>query len=239
MNNEILHLEELAEKSGTPAQTISGWITEGIFSPEGLASDSTPIFSENSLESINKIKSLLSLGYDASEIKKIVKKVGLPAAGESRKNPSDKNKYLTIGNLAEKTEVSPRTIKHWEEKGIIEPDLRSRGGYRLYRDYYVLLCNLIKDLQLFGYSLDEIKKISDYFRDFILIRDDISAFSSDEVSVKLEEMEDEIGVLFDKTEKLRDGIKRWEDLLKKHRKQINLIKDKNKKRNTKDKSNEK
>ena len=42
------------------------------------------------------------------------------------------NSYLTVGNLADKIGVSPRTIKHWEDKGIIEPDMRSDGGFRLY-----------------------------------------------------------------------------------------------------------
>ena len=109
---------------------------------------------------------------NSARSEKIIKKVGLPAAaGDTKKKPADKTNYLTVGNLAEKLDVSPRTIKHWEEKGIIEADLRSQGGFRLYRDYYILLCNLIKDLQLFGYSLDEIKKVSDYFRTFIGIRD--------------------------------------------------------------------
>lgn len=239
MENVILNLEELAEKSGSPAAEILGWINEGIFFPEGHASDSTPIFSNGSLKSIEKIRSLLELGYDPPEIKKIIKKVGLPDQDkDSRRNGAEKNQFLTVGSLAEQIEVSPRTIKHWEEKGIIEPDLRSSGGYRLYRDYYVLLCNLIKDLQLFGYSLDEIKKISDFFREFISIRDNIETHTTEEVSSKLEQMENEISVLFNKTAKLKDGIKRWEDLLKKQKKQISVIKEKNKKRNP-DKNDEK
>ena len=31
MKNQLLHLDELAEKSGTPVQTILEWIEDGIF----------------------------------------------------------------------------------------------------------------------------------------------------------------------------------------------------------------
>jgi len=66
-------------------------------------------------------------------------------------------KHLTIGGLAKRVGVSARNIKHWEDKGIIEPDMRSEGGFRLYSQVFVYLCDLIKDLQLFGYKTGEKK----------------------------------------------------------------------------------
>ena len=75
-----------------------------------------------------------------------------------------------MGALAEKVGVSPRTIKHWEDMGIIEPNMRSEGGFRYYSDAYIYLCNLIKDLQLFNYSLVDIKMISDLFRYYLAIQ---------------------------------------------------------------------
>jgi len=227
----LYHLEDIAKKSGTPVSTLNEWLLAGILIPEGKAVDSTPIFSDDSLVQIEKINSLIAVGYDSAELRKIVKKVGLPREGEnSASGISGKDKYLTVGTLAEKTGVSPRTLKHWEEKGIIEPDLRSSGGFRLYRDYYILFCNLIKDLQLFGYSLEDIKTVSDYFRDFIEIRDNIGAAAPEKVAEKLAKMEEEIKLLFGKMEQLKSGIKRWEDLLKRQKKQITLLKDKNKRR---------
>ena len=95
------------------------------------------------------------------------------------------------------------------------------------RSYYG---NLIKDLQLFGYSLEDIKTVSDYFRDFIEIRDNIGATAPEKVAEKLAKMEEEIKLLFGKMEQLKSGIKRWEDLLKRQKKQITLLKDKNKRR---------
>jgi DNA-binding transcriptional MerR regulator len=224
-------LDEIAEKSGLTTETLSAWVDSGILIPEGYAEDSTPILSQNSLKTTKKISTLLSLGYNLEEIKKIIKKVGLPDENnKEKKQTSGKENYLTVGALADNIGLSTRTIKHWEEKGIIEPDLRTQGGFRLYRDYYVLFCNLIRDLQLFGYSLDEIKTISDYFRDFIVIKDSPEKFTASEIDSKLTMMEEEIKRLFDKTEQLKNGIKRWEDLLKKQKKQIVLSREKNKKR---------
>ena len=230
MEANFYHIEELAEKSSTPIETITEWVSNGIVVPDGRASDTTPIFSEESLKTITKVKSLLELGYETGEVKKIIKKVGLPAEnGETKKKTFDRNNYLTVGSLAEKIDASPRTIKHWEEKGIIQADLRSQGGFRLYRDYYIFLCNLIKDLQLFGYSLDEIKTISDYFRLFIELRDNPDSMPPEETDKNLELMENEIKNLFLKTEQLKNGIKRWEDLLKKQKKQITTLRERSRK----------
>jgi DNA-binding transcriptional MerR regulator len=140
--------------------------------------------------------------------------------------------FLTVGDLAELVGVSPRAIKHWEEKGIIEPDMRSEGGFRLYADAYVYFCELIKDLQLFGYSLEEIKEISDYFRAFLSIKDDLEVYSKEETEAKLEEMLDRIRIFDEKAGLLKQGIARWEDLLKKKKKEIMTLRTRNRKRGT-------
>ena len=52
-----------------------------------------------------------------------------------------------------------RTIKFWEEKGLIAPHRRTEGGFRLYRPGEVVLLAFIKDLQAFNYTLAEIGTI--------------------------------------------------------------------------------
>ncbi|MCB0751826.1 MAG: MerR family transcriptional regulator, partial [Ignavibacteriae bacterium] len=135
--------------------------------------------------------------------------------------------FITISSLAEQVGVSPRTIKHWEEKGIIESELRSAGGFRLYSQIYVYMCKLIKDLQLFNYSLEEIKTISDYFRDFLLISNNINHYPQNETEERLEAMNSAIIQLFSKMNMLKEGIARWESLLKTKQKEIKGIKTKN------------
>ena len=144
--------------------------------------------------------------------------------------PEESTSYLTVGDLAERVGLSPRTIKHWEDKGIIEPDMRSEGGFRLYSGVYVYLCELIRDLQLFGYTLEEIKAISDDVRALMAIQDDIDALPKAEVDAKLGAMLRAVQALFDKMDMLKGGIDRWEDLLKKKKKDIHALKAKNQKR---------
>jgi DNA-binding transcriptional MerR regulator len=119
--------------------------------------------------------------------------------------------------------ISTRTIKHWEDIGIIAPDMWSEAGFRLYSDSYIFLCSLIKDLQLFGYSLEEIKQISDYFRDFWDISQGRDQYSREETVEKLQQMVVAIDTLFDKMHQFRNGIDRWEKLLKKKKSEIRRL----------------
>ena len=223
---------ELAERAGIEQEALDRWVDAGLVQPDGRGSTGVPFFSESVIERIGHIRRFLEMGYGEEEIAKILRKVGLPEEGRRRGGRSETENLLTVGALAESVGVSPRTIKHWEDKGIIEADARSEGGFRLYQEHYVYLCNLIQDLQLFGYSLDEIKQISDYFRDFMVLRDDLTQYSADEAERKLGEMLAEIDNLFQTTAQLRSGIERWEKLLNKHKKLIAELRRKNGKRGT-------
>jgi len=231
MSPHIFTLEETMAKAALSKRTIRDWIKLKLIVPSGLADDQTPLFSETSLERIDHIRRLEELGYGLEDIQRIVKKIGLPKVQSDKKESREQQRhYLTVGHLAERSGVSPRTIKHWEDKGIIEPDRRSEGGFRLYAQVYVYLCKLIQDLQLFGYTLEEIKVISGYFRDFLAIRKDPGTFSPSETSAKLDKMLAEIKALFDKMDLFQEGIERWEGLAKKKRKEILSLKDKTSKR---------
>ncbi len=108
--------------------------------------------------------------------------------------------------------------------------MRSEGGFRLYAENYVFFCSLILDLQNFNYTLDEIKVISDYFRDFLNFQYHPELFPKEKIAVESEQMDMEIVRLFDKMGKLKEGIERWEKLLKNKKKEIDQIKTKNAKR---------
>ena len=163
------------------------------------------------------------MGYGIREIQKIIRKIGLPKATKRENGGEKRQNFLTVGTLAEKVGVSPRTIKHWEDMGIIEPNMRSEGGFRYYGDGYVYLCNLIRDLQLFGYSLVEIKMISDLFRYYLAIQQAPAAAPTAEKAAKLETMLQEIDRLFQKMVLLKAGIGRWQDLLKKKKKEVGAM----------------
>jgi DNA-binding transcriptional MerR regulator len=230
MNKDVLSLEDLARKAEAPTGLLAEWAAAKLLKPEGYADDKAPLFASESLDRVVHIKRLADLGYGTEEILKIIKKVGLPRDGHGRKRAAEKGRFLTVGDLAERSGVSPRTIKHWEDKGIIGPDMRTEGGFRLYSESYVFLCQLIRDLQLFGYTLEEIKAVSDDVRTLLAVEADPDAFSSAEVEKRLAAMLEAIRALFDKMKLLEDGIERWEDLLKKKKKDILALLAKNRKR---------
>ena len=226
----VFTASELAERSNVSEEALQRWIASGIVQPDGKSSTRVPFFSESAIERVSHIRSLLGIGYSEDDVEKILRKVGLPEDRRARADRSATENLLTVGALAESVGVSPRTIKHWEDKGIIEADARSDGGFRLYQEHYIYLCHLIQDLQLFGYSLDQIKQISDYFRDFMVLRDDVSHYEPEEADRKLSEMLAEIERLSQTTSQLRSGIERWEKLLNKHKKLIADLKRKNDRR---------
>ena len=46
--------------------------------------------------------------------------------------PEQSEAYLQIGEVAERTGVTQRTLRFYEEKGLLKPPSRLEGGFRLY-----------------------------------------------------------------------------------------------------------
>ena len=89
---------------------------------------------------------------------------------------------------------------------------------------------MIRDLQLFGYSLEEIKEISDHFRDFLSIKGHLQTYPKEETGKKLDEMLEKIQAFFERMELYKGGLERWEELLKKKKREIVGLKAKNRNR---------
>lgn len=67
---------------------------------------------------------------------------------------------LQIGEVAERTGVTQRTLRFYEERGLLKPPSRMEGGFRLYSEEDVQRVEQIKGLQrLLGLSLAEIKEM--------------------------------------------------------------------------------
>jgi DNA-binding transcriptional MerR regulator len=230
MSKHVLTLQDLAAQSGIPAARLAEWTKLKLLKPDGYGEKKALLFSADALESLAYVQRLADLGYATDEILKIVKKVGLPRDRRGKKKAAAKDRFLTVGSLAERSGVSPRTIKHWEDKGIIEPDMRTEGGFRLYSEAYVFLCQLIRDLQLFGYSLEEVKAVSDDVRTLLAIETDLEAHAPAAVEKRLAAMLEAIKALSDRMKLLEEGIERWRELLKKKKKDILALQAKNRKR---------
>jgi len=71
-----------------------------------------------------------------------------------------KEAYLQIGEVAERTGVTQRTLRFYEERGLLKPPTRMEGGFRLYSEEDVQRVERIKRLQtLLGFTLAEIKEM--------------------------------------------------------------------------------
>jgi DNA-binding transcriptional MerR regulator len=75
--------------------------------------------------------------------------------------PADHDQpYLQIGEVAERTGVTQRTLRFYEEKGLLQPPSRLDGGFRLYSEADVERVERIKRLQtLLGFTLADIKEM--------------------------------------------------------------------------------
>lgn len=60
-----------------------------------------------------------------------------------------------IGAVAQRTELSIRTIRHYEEVGLVRPSGRSEGGFRLYTEPDIDRLFLIRRMKPLGFSLEE------------------------------------------------------------------------------------
>jgi DNA-binding transcriptional MerR regulator len=147
--------DELLQRLRITPRELEEWTENELLASLPGLSD---MFPESALEEGELIKKFCSLGYALPEIQKIKKSVGLPVKDERGRYVS-RSDFLTTGELAEKSGINVRTIKFWEEKGLIAPHRRTEGGFRLYRPADVVKISFIRDLQAFNYTLAEIGNI--------------------------------------------------------------------------------
>lgn len=62
---------------------------------------------------------------------------------------------MHIGELAERTGLSLRTIRHYDQIGLLTPSGRSEGGFRLYTEDDHDQLMLIRRMKPLGYSLEQ------------------------------------------------------------------------------------
>jgi|DewCreStandDraft_1066081.scaffolds.fasta_scaffold00173_18 DNA-binding transcriptional MerR regulator len=75
---------------------------------------------------------------------------------------SAEQRYMQIGEVAERTGLTQRTLRYYEEIGLLPPAARMEGGFRLYTEADVRRLETIVQLKrLLGISLAEIKRIVD------------------------------------------------------------------------------
>ncbi len=221
MAAHIYDQEEFIKKTGIEKTMLDKLIEAQALMPAGRVDGETPYFDERGIETAETISKLLDIGYSLDDVIRIRRKVGIPSRGAKRQ--AEGMPLLTVGELAKRIDSNARTIKHWEEKGIIEPESYTPGGFRLYPESYVKVCQHIQDLQLFGYTLDEIKSLAGLVRDYILLRKNGAADGSERMAERLREMKKQMNSLNEKIRLFEKGIERWRRLLRQRGKEISIL----------------
>ncbi len=65
---------------------------------------------------------------------------------------------IKIGELSSKSGVSIKTIRYYEEFGLLKSESRTEGNFRLFTQDSINRLHFIKRLQLLGLSLEEIRQ---------------------------------------------------------------------------------
>lgn len=63
--------------------------------------------------------------------------------------------HMQIGEVAERTGLSLRTIRYYEEVGLVLPSARSQGRFRLYTDSDIARLVLVRRMKPLDFSLEE------------------------------------------------------------------------------------
>lgn len=134
--------------------------------------------------------------------------------------PEENEAYLQIGEVAERTGVTQRTLRFYEEKGLLQPPSRMDGGFRLYSEADVKRVERIRRLQdLLGISLADIKEMVDAES---ILRDLRARFNPEaalpekrfQLEKAIEVTQAQVGIVKQKTKQLREMETQLEERLK-------------------------
>lgn len=67
--------------------------------------------------------------------------------------------HMQIGEVAEQTGLSLRTIRYYEEVGLVRPSARTTGGFRLYSELDLARLRLIRRMKPLDFTLEEMKEV--------------------------------------------------------------------------------
>lgn len=67
--------------------------------------------------------------------------------------------HLQIGEVATRTELSVKTIRHYDEVGLVTPSARSVGGFRLYTVSDIDRLLAIRRMKPLGFTLEEMREM--------------------------------------------------------------------------------
>ncbi len=139
-------------------------------------------------------------------------------------------KYVQIGQVAERTGLTQRTLRFYEEKGLLNPPTRMEGGFRLYSEEDIQRIEHVVQLkQNLGFSLADIKEMIEAEEAISALRAQYKELSSGQ---KLESLERAVEVIASqmvltekKIEQLNNMRSFWQQKLDRYSQRIKEIRE--------------
>lgn len=76
---------------------------------------------------------------------------------------NENEELLQIGDVAKDLGLTTRTLRYWEEMGIIQSHQRPEGGSRAYTPYMVRRIRFILKLKTLGLTIKELQVLGDAY----------------------------------------------------------------------------
>ena len=106
---------------------------------------------------------------------------------------------MKIGEAAERSGVSAKRIRYYEEIGLLRPASRMENGYRDYDERAVHELRFARRAREFGFSIEQVQELLDLWRD--------PTRSSASVKALAEAHLADIGARIRRLEEMRDTLK--------------------------------
>lgn len=123
-------------------------------------------------------------------------------------HPVEDGALLTTGEMARRSNNTLRTVRFYEEEGILRPVRRTDGGHRLFDGRELERLQLVTDMRAAGLSLDEIKQILE-IKQRASSGADASRQATQILARRIEELREKLAVLA----RLQEDLGRTTDLL--------------------------
>ncbi|MEW6341481.1 MAG: MerR family transcriptional regulator [Pseudomonadota bacterium] len=123
--------------------------------------------------------------------------------------PQDRPTLLTVRDAAERLNVTPRTLKYYEERGLVSPT-RSEGRYRLYDENDLERFGRILRLRSLGFSLHGITEMLK--RPLEPTEGGHNRFSNDSLKEIRDALTQQVGALDARIEAMRRELKEAQTL---------------------------
>jgi DNA-binding transcriptional MerR regulator len=117
--------------------------------------------------------------------------------------------YYQIGELSNLVGMSPRTIRYYEEIGLLNSVKRIEGGKRVYTDRDIQRLRFIKRLKHLGLTLSEMHELEDIYQ--------IDQTNSKVLSRLLELLENHVGKINERIqnlERLKEDIFNYQERMR-------------------------